>query len=279
MKSASTICNFFRRDAFCGLMENQVILFIGDSLTKEMWRSLVTLTDGVDVPSNSRPELARTCSNKTQLNYWRSNRFDDLQHAISDRFSLGPIELRNRSSADFPTAIVMNTGSWYQSTDVYISIMVKTLKYVRDWQEICKKDSLLGCPFVWRTTPPGMLGCMEYNQPMNNITRAEELLVDGTSGAAAHLHPHLDKYHWTGFREQNLIAEELLTFSGWDGLDYEIIDGYEIGITRPDNHVSEKDCLHHPNENLDVPDAYNTVLLHYLLSMAFDREKMHRSLG
>jgi len=260
-------------------MENQVILFIGDSLTKEMWRSLVTLTDGVDVPSNSRPELARTCSNKTQLNYWRSNRFDDLQHAISDRFSLGPIELRNRSSADFPTAIVMNTGSWYQSTDVYISIMVKTLKYVRDWQEICKKDSLLGCPFVWRTTPPGMLGCMEYNQPMNNITRAEELLVDGTSGAAAHLHPHLDKYHWTGFREQNLIAEELLTFSGWDGLDYEIIDGYEIGITRPDNHVSEKDCLHHPNENLDVPDAYNTVLLHYLLSMAFDREKMHRSLG
>ena len=100
---------------------------------------------------------------------------------------------------------------------------------------------------------------MEYHQPMNNITLAEELLVAGTSANdedAMHF-----KYHWSSFREQNLIAEELLERSG---LDYVIIDGYEIGITRPDNHKSETDCLHHPEENLEVPHAWNTVLLHYL---------------
>ena len=35
------------------------------------------------------------------------------------------------------------------------------------------------------------------------------------------LHPYFDEYHWTGFREQNLIAEELFEFSGLDCLDYE----------------------------------------------------------
>ena len=258
--------DLFSPDAFCNVMENQVILFIGDSLTKEMWRSLVALTNGVEVlTTDNGSGMARTCSNKTQLPYFRSNRLHHLQNAIDDPRSVVPIELHNSSHADFPTSIVMNTGSWYQSTDVYYGIMVETIEFIRAWQELCKTDSASRCPFVWRTTPPGMPGCMEYNQPMNNITRAEELLVNGTSGARSKLHPHMDLYHWTGFREQNLIAEELFETSG---LDYEIVDGYEIGITRPDNHVNSKDCLHHPGEALDVPDAWNTVLLHYLL----DRE-------
>ena len=107
-----------------------------------------------------------------------------------------------------------------------------------------------------------MPGCMEYDEPINNITRVEDLLLAGTSGAVARLHPHMDKYHWAGFREQNVIAEELLERAG---LESNIIDGYEIGITRPDNHIDEKDCLHHPSKEPDVPDAYNIVLLHHLL--------------
>jgi len=49
------------------------------------------------------------------------------------------------------------------------------------------------------------------------------------------LHPYFDEYHWTGFREQNLIAEELFEFSGLDCLDglRTIIDGYEI-VEAPD---------------------------------------------
>ena len=260
--------NLFSPDAFCNRMENQVVLFIGDSLTKEMWRSLVALTNGVDVLNTGvyGSGMAQTCSNKTQLTYFRSNQLRDLQHDVAR--SVVPIELHNSSLANFPTSIVMNTGSWYQSTDVYYSIMVEAIEFIRAWQELCKTDSGSRCPFVWRTTPPGMPGCMEYNQPMNNVTRAEELLVDGTIGAKddPKLHPHVYEYHWTGFREQNLIAEEIFLLSS--GLDYEIIDGYEIGITRPDNHVSSKDCLHHPGGALDVPDAWNTVLLHYLLDRA-----------
>ena len=250
----------FQPDSFCSLMENQVILFLGDSLSRESWLSLKILTNGQSGPQRNKFSKAQalSCSNTVEINFWMSNRLNDLQHEIDD-WSEGPIELHNSSLAHFPTAIVMNTGAWYQSDDVYSSVMVEALEYVRVWQELCRADTGSVCPFVWRTTPPGMPGCMEYHQPMNNITLAEELLVAGTSAndeEAMHF-----KYHWSSFREQNLIAEELLERSG---LDYVIIDGYEIGITRPDNHKSETDCLHHPEENLEVPHAWNTVLLHYL---------------
>jgi len=45
-------------------------------------------------------------------------------------------------------------------------------------------------------------------------------------------------------------------------LEYEVIDGYEIGIQRPELHNSETDCLHH--SDLAVADAWNIVFLHNL---------------
>ena len=44
-------------------------------------------------------------------------------------------------------------------------------------------------------------------------------------------------------------------------LDYNVLDAYELGIQRPELHVSDKDCLH--SYDLAVSDAINTVLLHY----------------
>ena len=40
------------------------------------------------------------------------------------------------------------------------------------------------------------------------------------------------------------------------------MDGYKIGIQRPDTRTLSTDCLH--NRKPDIADAENVVLLHYL---------------
>lgn len=47
-----------------------------------------------------------------------------------------------------------------------------------------------------------------------------------------------------------------LAFKHWNQLSYGIIDGYEIGIQRPELHVSEGDCLHNSAQLL--------VIMYYL---------------
>ena len=53
-----------------------------------------------------------------------------------------------------------------------------------------------------------------------------------------------------------------LAFKHWNQLSYGIIDGYEIGIQRPELHVSEGDCLH--NSHPATADAQLLVILHFL---------------
>ena len=45
-------------------------------------------------------------------------------------------------------------------------------------------------------------------------------------------------------------------------LQYEIIDGYEMRLTRPDTRKSASNCLH--NRVPAIADAHNAALLHYL---------------
>jgi len=65
-------------------------------------------------------------------------------------------------------------------------------------------------------------------------------------------------------RRSPVIAPRLYHLLSCLNLNYEIIDGYEIGIRRPDVHASETDCLH--SNGMAVGDAYSTVLLHHLSS-------------
>ena len=64
----------------------------------------------------------------------------------------------------------------------------------------------------------------------------------------------------------NDIALHMLDLAKAEGLSYEIIDGYEIDIQRPDRHACTKckryDCLHQYYP--DVANAHNIIFLHYL---------------
>ena len=252
-------CRFeeeFQTSLFCDLMENQVILFIGDSLSHEMWVSLrdLAVANGRLGPPrryillvSPSGEYQKVCSNTT-LVYARSNDLNDIQEVLERQ-------------KEFPSVVVMNTGAWYQPTHTYNQTMGQMIDLMLRWQDLCKSSGLM-CPFIWRTTAPGTPNCMNFKRPENNVTRMENLWGYGST-QKEHLHPHLDVYHWKDFHHQNEIASEML---GQSGLEYKIIDGYKIGLTRPDQHVSMRDCLHH--QSPEVPDAYNIVLLYFLHALS-----------
>jgi len=88
------------------------------------------------------------------------------------------------------------------------------------------------------------------------------------------------KYNWAQMAHQNDIALSILRNmskaedgnEGGGRLHYEIIDGYEIDIQRPDHRscternkaCKANDCLH--QKYPDVANAHNAVFLHYLRS-------------
>ena len=52
-------------------------------------------------------------------------------------------------------------------------------------------------------------------------------------------------FHWPDFKQQNeLVLQELANST----LDYEVMDAYDIGMLRPDQHTGTKnggaDCIH-----------------------------------
>ena len=111
----------------------------------------------------------------------------------------------------------------------------------------------LTCPLFWRMALPGIPNCTSFKRPVNNVTEMEEHMRSNPM------------YNWEKIKGQNEIGLQLLDESSSSGtlsLSYEIIDGYEIGLQRPDLHVSEGDCLH--NAHPAVADASNIVILHYL---------------
>lgn len=232
-------------------MTNAVIMFIGDSITFEMYASLVHLTGGKvtkrvhirAVFNIGLPIVINTCGNNNVTLIYRWSKY------LAGGGTSVPIQLMLEQQ--FPVMIVMNTGSHYQDDNAYRSNMGGALNQIRDWQQLCRDRMNITCPFFWRTTPPGAPNCMTFTKPVNNIYKMEDHLASNPI------------YNWEKFRYQNDMALQILETADV-GLNYEIIDGYEIGIRRPDVHASETDCLH--SNGMAVGDAYSTVLLHHLSS-------------
>mmetsp|Transcript_62987 Transcript_62987/g.71320 ORF Transcript_62987/g.71320 Transcript_62987/m.71320 type:complete len:92 (+) Transcript_62987:3-278(+) len=69
------------------------------------------------------------------------------------------------------------------------------------------------------------------------------------------------KYYWWDVKRQN---EQFLldAFATSTLSPYDIIDGYDLNVLRPDRHQSEKDCLHYCLPG--PPDVLNQILLHIL---------------
>ncbi|KAL7531311.1 hypothetical protein ACHAWF_003715 [Thalassiosira exigua] len=242
----------FVKDEFCGLTRNAVVVMIGDSLTWEQYDSLVQLTEGTPlrkrinrrvVSRRGTPVVINVCGGDTTLVYrW-------IKHLDGGGASI-PVETMMEQM--FPTMVLMNTGAHYQADGEFVRKIREALEVIERWQSKCQVRNLT-CPFFWRTTSPGIPDCMNYTEPINDLAEMEDAVKSKPL------------YNWENFRHQNDLALEILESSP---LDFDVLDGYEMGITRPDTRVSETDCLH--SRDPAAGHAENTAMLHYL------RNKMKR---
>ena len=251
LREVSGSCQFqpdFSPTLFCRLMTNGVVMFVGDSITWEMYASLVRLTSGMEVSKRvnlrvskqgsktGMPVIINVCGNdNVTLVYRWSKHLEGIGKMLEEQF---------------PIMIVMNTGAHYQHDMAHRNSVKHALGLIEGWQQSCQIHlNLTSCPFYWRTTAPGIPKCKTFTKPVNNITKMEEFVSSN---------PH---HNWENFANQNAMALQMLSLSS-ERLRYEVVDGYEIGIQRPDLRVSEHDCLH--NSHPAIADAENAILLHHL---------------
>jgi GDSL/SGNH-like Acyl-Esterase family found in Pmr5 and Cas1p len=149
---------------------------------------------------------------------------------------------------------VLNRGAHYKADAAYLEEWRRTLDVVEEWLARCKQLKIK-CHFFWRSTVPGHHHCHDFTEPVNDLAVMEahvaNLSLYDSNGV---------RYHWQGFRHQNLLAEAELERRRAN-LPYRVLDGYRINILRPDGHA-RSDCLHscYPGKM----DVYAQLLLHYL---------------
>ena len=251
-ESAKGWCRYrlkFDTDLFCRLCTNMAIMFIGDSLNWELYQSLVHLL-GAEV--YEKVKMIATFQKTTiMINVCGGNNVTLIYRWSKQLVGQGTsVSIDQMLEEQFPTMIILNTGAHYQPDNQYRGNVKNALDKMAAWQKLCRSRNLT-CPFFWKTSVPGIPYCKNFTEPVNDIHRMELHVA---------LNP-IKNYKWDKFKDQNEIAMQLLNESQ---LDYNVLDAYELGIQRPELHVSDKDCLH--SYDLAVSDAINTVLLHYLES-------------
>ena len=252
-------CEFedeFDAVSFCETMKHSVILFIGDSTSYEQYGSLVNLLGG------NTSELLKHRSLLKNLSL--------VQNVCSDggdvitlvfRWSYFLEDIDRFLKETFPTLVVANTGAHFYKIEHPISKrMEEVIGHVASWQQDCHQKNL-PCLFLYRTAPPGHADCKDWTKPENNLSIMEELVATrGTTGR--------ENYHWEDFKLLNDKVLETIdrhannstTRSG----TIHVLDGYDLAIRRPDNHLGPHngDCLHTCSPG--VSDTYNIVMAHQL---------------
>jgi len=115
---------------------------------------------------------------------------------------------------------------------------------------------------IWKTSPPGHPNCWIYKEPVNNITTMVDLVNDRSLYT---FHSAAKGFHWWDFAQQN---EKVIDFfaAQSQGLQFEIFDGYDLLLGRPDMHRAKVrkryDCLHHCHPG--PHDIFSRLLAHYL---------------
>lgn len=241
-------CLFTKWNAteLCELLEFATVSIIGDSLSWEMYSSLLQLlgsrvhqTSQFTSKVNNTNHVQLSCRGHTQF-IWRNDaRLHNVAHSIHE---------------DFPTVLILNRGAHFAETTELLDDLQSTLTSVKAWQEACTIRGVK-CHFFWRTTVPGHPGCSGFSGPQNNISQMESLIENLNNYNST-----TKKYRWYEFRAQNNAVLDMLSSLG---MAYEIIDAYDINILRPDLHRKHQgDCLH--NCYPGKMDVYSQLLLHYL---------------
>lgn len=236
-------CDFTTWDSayFCKLLNNQSLVFMGDSLSQEAMYAVGELlglrTSADDFQESPIYNWSAACHGSVRLSFRRDDKLNPDKVAW---------ELRDRE----PNVVVLNRGAHSTKDDRLLRELNQTLVHIHDWQQRCRKGGVR-CLLVWRTSVPGHPKCGKFHQPTTDRAFMERL-VQNT--------PRSRGYGWHEFQRQNLLIEQVLHDSM---VHYEMLDAYDVNILRPDSHRDPgNDCLHNClGSKLDV---YAQLLLHLL---------------
>jgi hypothetical protein len=215
------------------------ILITGDSLSSEHYISVVGL---LGMPKTDHPAsfkamhggiISLACNGTFQLAHNRRNILEKLGQDLYRRK---------------PTIVVFNRGAHYENDTILEQGIRRNIADLNKWQKGWCVQTGTPCRLFFRTTAPGHRNCSQFTEPVNDAVSMEE--HDAQS----------DTYNWYKYQHQNKL---MLSWFDKAGLDYQVIDAYDLLLLRPDNHLNpDKDCLH--NCMPGKPDVYNELLLHYL---------------
>ncbi len=218
-------CKLSRWNAqeFCNLLPYATVSIIGDSLNWEMYSSLLQLLGQTVYQSSQHRSKTENmnhhqwaCNHKTKV-VWRN---DHRLYKLTESFDV-----------DFPTVLVLNRGAHWVNDTRTLNEFRGQIEEIRAWQDKCDEYDMK-CHFFWRTSVPGHPGCGNYSEPVNDIGAMESLIYN-----LDNYNDHTITYHWYDYQKQNQLFLRELDASG---LRYEVIDGYDLNILRPDLHRSSR---------------------------------------
>jgi GDSL/SGNH-like Acyl-Esterase family found in Pmr5 and Cas1p len=259
----------YRADDLCALLPRATIAIVGDSLSWEQYRSLISLhhtltRQGYQQQSyelHQNIQQAICADGLTTVVYRRDDHLLNLADAIRQ---------------NFPTVLILNRGAHYVTDDELKRDLVGIIQTVKEWLKTCEKKYQMECHFFWRTSVPGHIGCNETSSSSSDITTTAKSNAKITARRIPHnnladMEAWVENksnynsvsidYHWHDFRRQNELV--LKEFKKAELSNFQVIDAYHLNILRPDEHRTHQgDCLHScfPGKM----DVYNQLLLHFL---------------
>jgi hypothetical protein len=252
----------WNKELFCELAHNRTIVFVGDSLTWEQFSSLAGL-HGIQglgghyqlrfsmkgkVYSQQDGMVLPICNEQTRIAFMRNRYLANLDSFMK--------------TVD-PDILVLNRGAHYVDDQQLVTGFSGSLGIeeivvlLQDWQKSCKARGKDHCLAIWRTTTVGHPYCHNFTQPATSVPDMERLV-------GASVGNNFRDFHYWDFKRQNGLVLSIFENTT---LHFDALHAYDLGILRPDAHVSAKDCLHSCDPG--AVDAYNNLLLHLL--------RLHRS--
>lgn len=257
-------CTFemFDPHEFCKLAANKTISIVGDSLSYEHLASLVHWLGGFVKTFKIWPPKKRNnkiwfhekvCNGTVQLHF-KSTRYLE---SLTDVTSMGNIT--NDGQVYPPTdVLVINRGAYFKPDEEVMEGIEQNLKELQVWQDTCR-DAGRDCHLLYRTSVPGVTKCWEFDKPSTNLTEMEDRIgMYGNNSLWSHA---MKTFHWGDFKRQNHLVLDAFRKTN---LTYDVIDGYEILMLRPDAHVGlNADCMHNCEPGKLI--VYNQLLMHFMM--------------
>jgi hypothetical protein len=274
---------------FCDLMKGQTITVIGDSISHEFFIALVYMLggDGATYREMLRSEhrrvsvlhevcidtvaaAAAAAVNDTVAMAYAATHVVRLFYHRDDTLA----QLSTVLTKTQPDVLVLNRGTHYVNDTILVAAMRDTIQLLETYQQQYQQqrnNATKPCRIFWRTTPPGHPLCRYHKEAVNDVEAMEALVADPSGYEWPGKPPDAPKFYWWLFKGQNALVLQEFAMSN---LTYDVIDGYDLMIGRPDSHLMPSDCLHScfPGKM----DVYPQLFLHYLsMEPMYDNQRNH----